>query len=176
MHIFAISGSIRPGSSNTALLHAATTLAPPGTTATIYQSLTELPYFMPGNYEESAPAAVANFRQQIRAADAILICTPEYVFSMPGVLKNALEWLVASGELYHKPTAIWSASPSATGGDQAYSSVERMLTVMEARLVPTAALQISHVSARVNKQGEVTDDSLRQELRQAVAALVAAAT
>lgn len=175
MRIFAISGSLRPGSANTALLHAAAALVPAATTVTVYEGLADLPYFVPGNYNDAAPAAVADFRQQVRDAGAVLICTPEYVFSMPGVLKNALEWLVASAELYHKPTAVWSASPAATGGYQAHASVVHMLTVMEAGLVPGAALQISQVSARVSQQGEVTDRSLVEELRQALAALVAAA-
>jgi chromate reductase len=175
MHILALSGSLRPSSANTALLHAAAAMAPAGTTITLYPSLAQLPYFMPGGYDLEPAPAVADFRAQLQEADAVLICTPEYVFSMPGVLKNALEWLVASAELYHKPVAIWSASPSPSGGEQAHESVVRMLTVMEAAVVEAAALMVAGVSAKVNKQGEVTDPALQQSLREAVQHLVAAA-
>jgi len=173
MHVLAISGSLRTGSSNTALLLAAAALAPAGITVTLSDSLANLPYFMPGGYDEAAPPTVATFREQLRAATAVLICTPEYVFSMPGVLKNALEWLVASGELYRKPVAVWSASPSASGGSDAHASVVRMLTVMEAGLVEEAALQIAQVSAKVSKQGEVTDVALREQIQKAIVALAA---
>lgn len=174
MHILAISGSLRPGSANTALLQAAALLLPAGATLSLYPSLAALPYFLPGGYDQAAPPAVADLRAQLRAADAVLICTPEYVFSMPGVLKNALEWFVSSAELYHKPTAVWSASPSASGGEQAHAGLTAMLTVMEAGLVEDASLRIGQVSAKVNKQGEVTDPTLLQQLRGAIAALVAA--
>lgn len=176
MHILAISGSLRAGSSNTALLQAAATLAPAGVAVTFSLSLADLPYFVPGGYDDVPPPAVAVFREQLRAADAVLICTPEYVFSMPGVLKNALEWLVASAELYHKPVAVWSASPAASGGRDAHASVVRILTVMEANLIEAAALQIGQVLAKVSQAGDVTDATLQEQLREAVAALAATAT
>ena len=175
MHILALSGSLRPGSTNTALLQAAAGVAPAGTTVALYPSLAHLPYFMPGGYDQPPAPAVADFRTQLQEADAVLICTPEYVFSMPGVLKNALEWLVASAELYHKPVAVFSASPSPSGGAEAHQSVVRMLTVMEADLVEAAALVVPGVSAKVNKRGEVTDPSLQESLRKAMQHLVNAA-
>lgn len=175
MHILALSGSLRSGSANTTLLLAAAALSPAGTRLTLCGTLDELPYFRPGGYDEAPPPAVAAFRQQLRAADAVLISTPEYVFSMPGVLKNALEWLVSSAELYHKPVAVWSASPSATGGAAAHAGVVAMLTVMEARLVEAAALQVAQVSARISKTSELTDPVLREQLQAAVAALAEAA-
>lgn len=175
MHILALSGSLRVGSTNTALLHAAAALAPAGVTLKLYQRLAALPFFMPGGYDEPAPLAVTAFREQLRAADALLICTPEYVHSMPGVLKNALEWLVASGELRHKPAAVWSASPAPDGGSRAHAGVVALLATLEARLVPAAALQISQAPARVHEEGIVTDPALTTDLRAAVAALAAAA-
>ena len=129
---------------------------------------------MPGGYDEAPPAAVASFRMQLLAADAIIICTPEYVFSMPGVLKNALEWVVASAEFYYKPVAVFSASPSGSGGYQAHAGIVKMLTVMEARLIESAALIVPQVSAKVDKQGAVTDPALREALRHAVSELCAA--
>lgn len=170
--ILAVSGSLRPGSANTALLHAAAALAPAGVAVDVFDGLAQLPYFLPGGYDEAPPPAVAAWRARVRAADALLICTPEYVFSMPGVLKNALEWLVPSGEVDGKPTAVWSAS--GTGGAQAHAGVVAMLTVMQARLLDAAALQIAQVAAKVSRQGEVTDEATAAALQQAVQALAAA--
>ncbi|MCR5886765.1 NAD(P)H-dependent oxidoreductase [Hymenobacter sp. J193] len=174
MHILAISGSLRAASSNTALLRAAALLAPVGVVISLGPSLAELPYFQPGNYDEPGAPAVAAFRELVRRADAVLFCTPEYVFSMPGVLKNALEWLVPSGELYHKPVAVWSASPGTTGADQAHAGLTAMLRVMEAAVNEAAALQVGQVSGKVNAQGEITDTELAESLRTAVAALAQA--
>lgn len=107
INIIAISGSLRSASSNTALLRAAADLAPENVKITIYEGLDKLPYFSPELDGEGAipPPTVAALRQQIKTADAVLFCTPEYAFGMPGVLKNALDWLVSSGEFVDKPTA-----------------------------------------------------------------------
>lgn len=123
MKIVAISGSLRAASSNTALVRAALASPPPGVETMLYDGLASLPHFSPELDGDAAPASVWNFRAQIASADGVLICTPEYAYGIPGSLKNALDWLVTSGELWRKPVAVLSASPSALGGEKAHAPV-----------------------------------------------------
>ncbi len=164
MHILAISGSLRPESSNTALLRAAQALAPKGLRITLYEGLAELPPFDPGLEPEDAPGTVQAFRAQIRAAEGIIICTPEYAHGMPGILKNALEWTVASGEFVGKPVAALSGSPGATGGEKALVWLTQTLTVMSARIVPEVSQPIPFARSRVKPSGEVVDPALTETL------------
>ena len=99
MRILAISGSLRTGSSNTMLLRAAVALAPQAFEVSVYDGLATLPHFNPDQDNEAAPPPVVDFRSQLHASDGVLISSPEYAHGVPGVLKNALDWVVASGEL-----------------------------------------------------------------------------
>src|SRR5215216_3583814 len=96
LHILAISGSLRAASSNMAVLQALAALAPADLTIAMYDQLADLPYFNPDIDREgdTPPASVAELRAQIGRADGIIICSPEYAHGVPGVLKNALDWLV----------------------------------------------------------------------------------
>src|SRR5215211_1037478 len=116
LHILAISGSLRAASSNTAVLQALAALAPAGVTIAIYDQLAELPYFNPDLDREgdTPPASVAELRTQIGRAAGIVICSPEYAHGVPGVLKNALDWLVSSLEFPGKPVALLNISPRST--------------------------------------------------------------
>src|SRR5690349_783719 len=98
MRIFAISGSLRASSLNTAVLQAAVALAPPGVEIVLYDGLSRLPHFNPDVDGEIALAPVADWRTRLRAADGVLISSPEYAHGVPGSLKNALDWVVGSGE------------------------------------------------------------------------------
>ncbi len=91
MRILAISGSLRASSTNTALVRAIIALAPEDMEITLYDGLGALPYFSPERDDENSPQSVRDLRAQLQAADGVLICTPEYAFGVPGVLKNALE-------------------------------------------------------------------------------------
>ena len=90
MHILAISGSLRAASANTSLLRAAVELVPAGVIVSLYDGLDNLPYFSPERDVENAPNSVSKLRSQLRDADAVLICTPEYAHGIPGVLKTCL--------------------------------------------------------------------------------------
>ena len=103
LHFLALCGSLRRVSSNLSLLRAALLLAPPGVDLRIAEPLDRLPHFNPDLDEPPYPEAITRWREEIAAADAVIICSPEYAFSLPGVLKNGLDWLVPSGELYEKP-------------------------------------------------------------------------
>jgi hypothetical protein len=112
VNIVAISGSLQRESSNSALLRGVGTAAA-SVDFTLWDELGELPYFGP---DRQGDEHVASLRRAIADADAVLISTPEYAGGMPGALKNALDWLVGSGELYGKPVVIMSAAPSAERG------------------------------------------------------------
>jgi NAD(P)H-dependent FMN reductase len=111
MKLLAMSGSLRAASTNTALLRAAQRLAPAGLTIALYDGLGTLPVFNPDDDTLPAPPAVQDLRDRLTACDGILIASPEYAHGVPGGLKNALDWVVASGELVDKPAALLHASP-----------------------------------------------------------------
>ena len=140
MKIVAISGSLRAGSTNTALVRAAAGLAPEGMEVAVYDGLGGLPHFSPERDGDAAPDAVRDLRALLGGADGVLICTPEYAFGMPGSLKNALDWLVTSGELWRKPVAALSASPSALGGEKAHAALVLTLSALEAHIAAEASL------------------------------------
>jgi len=140
MKILGISGSLRTASVNAALLRAAATLTPYGVTLVVYDGLGNLPHFNPELDKEPRPLAVADFRSQLSNSAGVIISSPEYAHGIPGVLKNALDWLVASGELYEKPVALFNASPRTS---YAQASLAETLTVMAARLIPEASINVS---------------------------------
>jgi NAD(P)H-dependent FMN reductase len=144
MHILAFSGSLQTRSTNTALVHLAAAHSGERLWVDVFDHLDALPYFNPDldDDDDGPPAAVAELRERAAAADAILICTPEYAHEMPGVLKNALDWLVRSGELYGKPVAILSGAPSADRGIYAREALERTLTTQGARVVTSRTVAV----------------------------------
>ena len=165
LQILAISGSLRATSSNAAILRAAIELAPSDMNISIYEGLGDLPPFNPDLDNEAVPVAVKDWRDRLQTADGVIFCTPEYAHGVPGVLKNALDWIVSSGEFMHKPTAVISASPAPDGGAQANASLVQTLTVMMASIDEGAKLLIPAVSARLNPQGEIIDPETTQALQ-----------
>ncbi len=137
--LLAISGSLRAKSSNGSLLLAAQSLAPEGVEVRISDGLGRLPLFNPDLDEEPGPPAVVDLRERIRAADGVIVSSPEYAHGVPGAMKNALDWLVGSGELVDKPVALWNASPTST---YAHAALLEILGVMSARLLPEASIAI----------------------------------
>src|SRR5471032_2733989 len=113
MRILGISGSLRSGSQNTLLLRAAAELAPDGVELEIYDGLKDIPPYDEDDDVERAPASVTRFREAIADADVVLISTPEYNSSIPGVLKNALDWVsrpYATNPFRNKPVAIFGST------------------------------------------------------------------
>lgn len=167
MQILAISGSLRAASSNTILLNAAAALAPENVEVIVYRGLADLPPFNPDLDNEPAPPAVTGFRAQLRRSSGVVISSPEYAHGVPGVLKNALDWLVASGEFYEKPVALFSASPRATF---AQASLMETLKVMTARLVVEASITVSLLGKNHDESGVVSDPSMSRAIRSALVA------
>lgn len=155
--ILAIAGSLRTQSSNAALVRAIAQLTPQNTTLEIYDGLGNLPPFSPDIDTETPPHSVSYLRNKISNADAVLICTPEYAYGMPGVLKNALDWLVSSGSLYQKPVSALSASPSDRGGDRALIWLLQTLTALDANVPVKASFAIPFIKGKL--AGDRINDS-----------------
>ncbi|WP_274651442.1 NADPH-dependent FMN reductase [Paenibacillus humicola] len=160
VRILAISGSLRARSSNSALLRAAAEAAPDYMAIACYDGLGTLPPFNPdldSDGELEAPAPVADLRRRLKEADGVLICTPEYAGGLPGALKNALDWVVSSGEFYGKRTAAISASPSPAGGERALASLLVTLGMLTADMPEGAALTVPFVSSKLDGEGRLAD-------------------
>jgi chromate reductase len=170
--LLAISGSLRRASTNSAVVRAVARLAAAHVRVTIFDGLGDLPAFSPDQDDLGAPDAVIRFRTALASSDALLICSPEYAHGMPGALKNALDWVVASGELIDKPVALINASPRAT---HAFASLTETLTVMSARIVPAASITLPMQGRMIDANGIVDDGELSAALKWAVDTLVTAA-
>lgn len=157
VYILGISGSLRSQSSNTVLLHALTALLPPNAYLEVYDALDRLPYFNPDIDTGQELKEVEGFRQKLRLADAVVFSTPEYAFGVPGVLKNALDWLVSSGEMNEKPVAAFSASPLYGGGDKALNSLLLTLTALGTNMKGDSSYSIPSVYKKINAQAGITD-------------------
>jgi chromate reductase, NAD(P)H dehydrogenase (quinone) len=160
-NIFAISGSLRAGSSNHSSLEYLGKMMPPGTSYTIYDGLSTIPAFDPGLDNDDPPASVTNLRKQICQADAVIICTPEYAFGVPGALKNALDWTVSSGSFSGKAVALITAS---TSGENAHEAVIKTLGALDAKLTQGATLLIPFVRTKMDAKGNITDAETAQKL------------
>ena len=139
MRILAISGSLRAQSTNTALQRATALIAPPHIDVILYGEMETLPPFNPDLDVDSGPEPVARFRTALRHSDAVVVSTPEYAHGIPGSLKNALDWIVGSGELSAKPVALFNASAR---GEYAQASLREILKTMDARLLSDLEITI----------------------------------
>jgi chromate reductase len=171
IRVLGISGSLRQASSNTALLDAAAQLAPAGVNFSIFNGLADLPAFNPDLDDDDVPATVRVFRSGLQLSDAIVLSSPEYAHGVPGVLKNALDWVVGSGELIDKPIALINASSRAT---HAWRSLFETLTTMSARIVLEASATIPLDGRRLTAEGIAHDAGLSLALQTAFASLIAA--
>ena len=166
--VLAISGSLRKASSNSALVSAAVRVAPAGIEVSVYGELAEVPPFNPDLDTDPAPVEVVRFRAALEACDAILICSPEYAHGVSGVLKNALDWIVGSGELMDKPIALINSSGRAT---LAYASLRETLMTMSGRVVEDASVTIPLDGSRSDAASIAQDGNLSELLRASLAAL-----
>ena len=166
--VLAISGSLRASSSNSALIQAAALVAPSGVEVEIYEGLGGLPHFNPDYRDEESPQTVIELRARLNNCDAVLICSPEYAHGVPGVLKNALDWLVGSGELVDKPVAIINAAPRAT---HAHASLLETITVMSGRIVHDASIAIPLAGRKLDASGIAADPALADLVVRALRAL-----
>ncbi|GFZ85259.1 FMN reductase [Paenibacillus marchantiophytorum] len=163
MNILAISGSLRTVSSNTKLIQVLSALAPASIKINIYEGIGELPHFNPDLDGDEPPQAVQEWRKVLQAADGVILSTPEYAHGVPGVLKNALDWIVSSGEFVDKPTAVISASPLTTGGEKAHDSLLLTLGLMTATLVGSS--KVANVNMKLAAGNLAANEELKRELQ-----------
>jgi len=157
--ILAIPGSLRSGSSNNNILKFLGSIAPGQVEYAIYDGLATIPPFDPGLDNAIPPSSVTELRNSIANANAIIICTPEYAFGVPGQLKNALDWLVSSGTLVDKPVALITASSS---GEYAHPSLLRTLGALSANVAENACLLVPFIRSRI--LDGVLDHALKADL------------
>jgi chromate reductase, NAD(P)H dehydrogenase (quinone) len=142
-----------------------------GVVVSIYRGLASLPPFNPDVDNETPAVAVAEFRSALRECDALLISSPEYAHGVPGVLKNALDWVVGSGELIEKPVAVINASQRAT---HARASLMETLRTMSARVVEDASITLPLDGRRLGPDEILADPELVRALGSALASLASA--
>lgn len=174
MKILGISGSLRRDSWNRKLLLAAGELLPPGAELELYEGLKEVPPYDEDDDVQPAPAAVAQFRAAIAGADALLIATPEYNSSIPGQLKNAIDWAsrpIATSVLRNKPVAVVGASTGAFGAVWSQAELRKVLAATGARVVE-GEVAVGHAPTRFDESGRLADEDLLEQLREVVGLLV----
>ncbi|NUP52812.1 MAG: NAD(P)H-dependent oxidoreductase [Catenulispora sp.] len=172
--ILAFSGALRKASTNSALVRAAKQLAPEGVEIEIYDGLAELPYF-DQDLEAEPPASVVDLRAKIAAADGVLIASPEYNYSIPGVLKNGLDWAsrpYGESVLTGKPVAIMGASGSAFGTVRAQNHLRDVFHWLDAKVVTKPEVHVGNNWERFDSEGNLVDETSRNLVAGLVAALV----
>ena len=165
----AMSGSLRSNSANHSVIEHFAHLAEGRLEIEIYDGIRNLPQFNPDQDNEKPPGEVAEFRRRIRAADGILISTPEYVFGVPGALKNAVDWTVSTADFMGKPTALITAS---TSGEKAHASLLVTLQTIEAVITEDSALLISHIKAKMDANGKIVHPETTDRLNMLVNSFV----
>lgn len=153
-NILVISGSTRKNSVNSTIIQAVSDLAASDFHFEKYIGIDHLPHFNPDLDTEQSPQAVNDFRQKIKAADGVLICTPEYAMGVPGSLKNAIDWTVSSCDFSNKPVALITASSL---GEKGHASLLDTLKIIEANINTDTQLLISYARSKVSADNKITD-------------------
>ena len=177
MKVLGISGSLRRDSYNTKLLRAAEELLPPFAELEIWDELKAVPPFDEDDEPGPTPEAVASLRAAVAGADLMLFATPEYNASVPGQLKNAVDWLsrpVATSVLRGKPALVVGASTGAFGAVWAQAELRKVLATAGARVVE-AEVAVGHAAAKFDETGALVDEELNDQLREALEVLAAEA-
>jgi chromate reductase len=173
--ILGISGSLRSHSHNTNLLRAAAELLPSGVELELWDGLKAVPPYDQDDDVQPAPASVEALRAAIAGADAVLFATPEYNSSIPGVLKNALDWVsrpLKTNALRNKPVAVVGASTGAFGAVWSQAELRKVLAAIGARVVD-GDVAVGHAPSRFDEKGHLTDDQTREQLAEVLLGLVA---
>lgn len=135
MKVLGVCGSLQSTSSNLDLLHAAAAGAPPSVQVLVFEGLADLPLFNPDLEREGTPSSVAAWRDALTDADAVLIACPEYGHSLPGALKNAVDWVIGSGELHEKVVGVTASVPGPGRGLLGLQALIQTLSAIDAVIV-----------------------------------------
>jgi chromate reductase, NAD(P)H dehydrogenase (quinone) len=174
IHVLGIAGSLRTGSYNAAALRAARDLAPEGMIVEAAE-IGDVPLYDEDVRAQGFPAPVQRLRNRIADADALLFVTPEYNFSVPGVLKNAIDWASRPPDqpFNDKPTAIMGAGPGLFGTARAQYHLRQILGGLNAQLLNKPEVMIREAKARFDEAGNLTDEGTREHVRKLLEALAA---
>lgn len=159
--ILAIIGSTRADSSNLRLVKKLVEFTTDIFEFKLFEKLSELPHFNPDLDNENLPRQIAEFRQQIIDNDAVIICTPEYVFSLPGSLKNAIEWCVSTTIFSQKPVGLITASAS---GDKGHEELQLIMKTIGTKFSVDTTLLIKGIKGKFDQQGNLTDQETIEKL------------
>lgn len=160
-NIFAIIGSAGKNSSNEKLVAYLQTLTKEYFDLSIFNRLKELPHFDPELSVHHTPQIIKDFRARIENADGVLICTPEYIFSIPSGLKNAIEWCIATTVFSEKPTGLITASAN---GEKGHAELQLIMQTAMARFTPQTLLLVQGIKGKINEQGEIANKQLEEDL------------
>jgi chromate reductase len=160
-NIFAIIGSASENSSNLKLVKHLVDLTSDDFNVTIFDALRELPHFSPELSISNTPQVILDLREKILNADGIIICTPEYVFSIPSGLKNAIEWCVSTTIFSDKPTGLITASAS---GQKGHEELKLLMRTVDANFTEDTTLLIQGIKGKLNEEGIITDDKTETDL------------
>ena len=174
LRVLAIAGSLRRASYNRGLVRAAQELAPPSLRIESFD-LAGIPLYDGDVEAQGLPASVQELRERIRAADAVLIATPEYNYSVPGVLKNAVDWASRPPDqpFRDKPLAIAGATPGGFGTTRAQHHLRQSLVFLDARVLSRPELLVAGAGAKFDAEGNLVDEKTRKLLLELLVALEA---
>jgi len=167
MKILAISGSLRAASNNTMLLRAIARLAPNNMSVELFRDLGNLPLFNP-DIENTDPPVVARFREQLIAADVVIIASPEYAHGVTGAMKNALDWMVGCEAFVNKSVVLLNASPRAV---HAQAALKEIVTMMSASIVEDASITVPILGSKLDEEGIISHPEISRLLRESLLAL-----
>jgi chromate reductase, NAD(P)H dehydrogenase (quinone) len=168
--ILAISGSTRKRSTNEIILKTIAALYKDVLNIHFYDGIDQLPHFNPDLDNENVASLVKDFRKLVEEVEGVIICTPEYVFSLPGTLKNALEWTVSTTVFSDKPFAYIVASAN---GEKAFEALDLIMsTLLQYKIPEKSKLLIKGGKGKVNEKGEIADPKILQEIKEVVDSLI----
>ena len=166
LRVLGIAGSLRAASFNRMLLKAAVELAPEGMEIAIFEGLGEIPLYNADVEAQGDPAPVARFKEAIRGSDGLLIATPEYNYSMPGVLKNAIDWASrpSSAALLKKPAALMGTSPGGGGTIRAQMALRQSFVFTETPALLRPEVIVPGAKEKFDAEGRLTDQKTRDQV------------
>lgn len=166
-NLFIINGSASGGSSNQRLIDRISDVLKDDFEISVYNELKSLPHFDPKLSESNPPASIKELRTRIQQAEGVIICTPEYVFSIPSGLKNLIEWCVATVVFSDKPTGIVTASAH---GQKGHEELQLIMRTIMAKFNDDTTWLVQGIKGKINEQGEITHEGTKHELTRFVAA------
>jgi chromate reductase len=157
-NIFIIIGSASRNSVNEKLIDIFINLTDSFFSFTVFHDLKSLPHFDPELSADNPPSSIIAFRNSIERTDGILICTPEYIYSIPSGLKNAIEWCVSTTVFTNKPTGLITASAS---GEKAHEELKLIMRTMMSKFTDETTILIKGAKGKINEEGQLSDDKTK---------------